>query len=206
MSHEKLLSHRGGLKLLDAVLQGIALGISLAAPPGPVNAIIASKSLRSWKRGASVGFGALTADLIFMIMSVYLGYLIPPKFMPAISLLGFAFLAWLAYGVLKSSASYTEKVKEKSGSSYFTGLAMGLTNPFQIMWWVTVGVSLVKSLGLQIFLGFVFGIASWVISFSYLINRFGFSRKFAVAIKWFSFITLSAFSIYLLYTAVTLLI
>lgn len=44
---------------------GLALGLSLAAPPGPVNSVIASESLRSKIHGVSVGLGAMTADFVF---------------------------------------------------------------------------------------------------------------------------------------------
>lgn len=173
------------------------LGLSLAAPPGPVNAIIASKSLRNWQNGAMIGFGALTADMTFMVITIFFGELIPESVVPLISFGGGIFLAWLAYSSLKSEASYTHNQdKALNGKSYFVGLTMGLTNPFQIMWWVSVGVPLVRNLGTVIFLGFVLGIALWVFSFSFLVNKFGVSQKFAFAVKLFSFVTLSFFSLY----------
>jgi len=178
------------------------LGLSLAAPPGPVNAIIASKSLRNWQNGAMIGFGALTADMTFMVITIFFGELIPESAVPLISFGGGIFLAWLAYSSLRSEASYTHNQDEAlNGKSYFVGLTMGLTNPFQIMWWVSVGVPLVRNLGTVIFLGFVLGIALWVFSFSFLVNKFGVSHKFAFAVKLFSFVTLSFFSLYFFYRA-----
>ena len=184
--------------MLEAVAQGVALGISLAAPPGPVNAIIASRSLSGWRKGAAVGLGALTADLIFMAITVYVGYIVPSSIFPFISIAGGVFLGWLAYGVFKSREAYRATGGNgASSASYFTGLAMGLTNPFQIMWWMSVGISLARSFGAEIFIGFVAGVLLWVLSFSFSVNKFGVSPRFAKGVRAFSFITLSAFSVYL---------
>ncbi len=49
---------------------GLALGLSLAAPPGPVNSVIASESLRSKIHGVSVGLGAMTADFVFFSINI----------------------------------------------------------------------------------------------------------------------------------------
>ena len=47
------------LEILWAILAGAGIGLSLAAPPGPVNAIIASQTVtRSWRAGILVGMGA----------------------------------------------------------------------------------------------------------------------------------------------------
>src|SRR2546422_7021558 len=59
------------LEILWAILAGAGIGLSLAAPPGPVNAIIASQTVtRSWRAGFLVGVGATTADTIFLRVSV----------------------------------------------------------------------------------------------------------------------------------------
>lgn len=183
--------------MFEEIAQGVVLGISLAAPPGPVNAIIASRSLKSWKSGALVGFGALTADLIFMSITIYVGYLVPSNIIHFISIIGAFFLAWLAYGVFRSSSNYALPRRKAETRSYLTGLAMGLSNPFQIMWWMSVGVSLARGFGAEIFIGFVSGIVAWVSLFSLLVSRYGVSQMFTKGVKVFSFLTLSVFSAYL---------
>src|SRR5438046_7637073 len=58
------------LEILATVLAGIGIGLSLGAPPGPVNAIIASQTVtRSWRAGFLVGVGATTADTIFLVVA-----------------------------------------------------------------------------------------------------------------------------------------
>ncbi|WP_162509770.1 hypothetical protein [Thermogymnomonas acidicola] len=47
--------------------------MSLAAPPGPINAMIISEARRSVLRAVLIGFGAMTADLIFLIIVFLFG-------------------------------------------------------------------------------------------------------------------------------------
>src|SRR2546426_12684193 len=69
------MSRRDGgvvvLEVVATVLAGLGIGLSLGAPPGPVNAIIASQTVtRSWRAGFLVGVGATTADSIFFAGSI----------------------------------------------------------------------------------------------------------------------------------------
>ena len=53
------------------LIAGIIFGIALAAPPGPMNAIIAEESvLRGWSAGFYAGLGAMFADVIFFLLAV----------------------------------------------------------------------------------------------------------------------------------------
>jgi len=167
--------------LLDSFAKGVVLGLSLAAPPGPINAVIAARSVVSRALGASVGFGALTSDMIFLTLTLCLGSIIPESLVPYVGLAGTALLLYLGSMILTSTlrkGCHTKQSVEAKGEvesldvlrSYLTGLVMGLSNPFQISWWITVGLTLIAEFGLLIALGFVFGIALWVVSFSYAIS------------------------------------
>ncbi len=49
---------------LYLVLAGLALGFSLTVPPGPMNALIAGRAMRSLRAGITTGLGAMTADAL----------------------------------------------------------------------------------------------------------------------------------------------
>ena len=56
---------------LTSVGFGAVFGLALAAPPGPMNAVIAQESvLRGWTAGVRAGLGAMTADLCFLVLSL----------------------------------------------------------------------------------------------------------------------------------------
>ncbi len=50
---------------------GVVFGLALAAPPGPMNAVIAEESvLRGWRSGFLAGLGAMVADLCFLVLAL----------------------------------------------------------------------------------------------------------------------------------------
>lgn len=174
------------------LLLGVSLGLSIAAPPGPVNAIIANESVKSWLHGSSVGAGAMTADFIFFIIIYFIQGFIPIFILKPLYLIGGGFMIYLAYATLKS------KMPSKSiKGNYLIGLTIGLTNPYQISWWLTVGISMIKSLSISVIPGFFLGIIIWIISFPKLINKLGI--RYVNYVKIISAIILAAFGIFLLY-------
>ena len=61
--------------LLQGLGAGILLGLSIAAPPGPISAAIAQRVAikRSWVPGLVIGLGAMTADGVYLLKT-YLGW------------------------------------------------------------------------------------------------------------------------------------
>ena len=55
----------------STLVAGAVFGLALAAPPGPMNAVIAEESvLRGWLAGFTAGLGAMTADFVFLLLSL----------------------------------------------------------------------------------------------------------------------------------------
>jgi len=59
-------------------LLGALLGCSLAVPPGPMNALIAAWSLKSFRHGFAVGAGAMSAYFSFASVETALHHLAAP--------------------------------------------------------------------------------------------------------------------------------
>lgn len=168
-------------------LVGYALGISLAAPPGPVNAIILNESSKSNLHGTSVGAGAMTADLIFLVALYYGRIAIPSWAFKFLYIFGGFVMVYFSISVIRSKMpSKTPK------GNYFVGLTMGITNPFQILWWLTVGLFLVQRLSIISVVGFFFGLLSWITIFPYAINKVG--RAYSPILKVFSSVILGVFA------------
>ncbi len=171
----------------------------MAAPPGPVNAIMANEALRSKLHGSSVGFGAMTADFIFFLITFEIREIIPESFFIIFYFVGGGLMIFLSYVTLKAKVSN----RSKKGN-YFTGLAMGITNPYQISWWLTVGLFMINTFGISIIPFFFVGIIIWIFVFTSSINRLG--NKYAKYVKIFSFIILLSFGIYMIYEGITSLL
>ncbi len=179
---------------------GMALGFSLAVPPGPMNALIAVESLRSPKHGALVGAGAMTADAILMVISLLLYQLIKP-FIDYVYLAGGAIMMYLAYGIARSAPA---RIGGKPSVSYAKGVMMGITNPFQVGWWVTAGLSFISVFGVESVAGLFTAIIIWITVFPVTVNlggKYGGSAVFTIA-KIISAAAIIGFGIYFLATGV----
>ncbi|MGC8514852.1 MAG: LysE family transporter [Thermoplasmata archaeon] len=152
--------------LLDAFV-GILLGISLAAPPGPVTAMIVRKAASSVWKAFSIGLGAMTADLTLMLIVFFLRNEIDfTNYDRYIYIIGAFFLFFIAYEIYENKTL----VSEETSGSYLRGLTVGLVNPMQIGWWLSVGLSFLAAFGYLVFYFLFIGISIWVLALSYLIK------------------------------------
>lgn len=162
-------------EVLQIFVAGSALGLSLAMPPGPINALMAAESAQGRAmRGFIVGLGAMTADTIFLVISYSLGSLfsIEGPVRGVLYLISAAILAYLAYVTYGSRKKIgrDDPAKRRMHLPYVMGLAIGLTNPLQIAWWLSVGLSLIVSIGPVIIAGFFMGIILWIVAFPLIIR------------------------------------
>lgn len=182
------------------IVLGVALGISLAAPPGPMMAFVTSLSVDSWKRGFLAGMGALTADgmlatLVFALSSVvdlgsYVRYV---YVLGAVVMIGFGIL------VLRTREA-AMPVGRPGLRVYLQGVGLGLSNPFQILWWFSAGLAFAYAGGALLFVGLFGGIVAFVFGYTYLVHRG--VRRYSGARKWIvvgSAILIFAFAGYFLF-------
>uniref|UniRef100_UPI00307D53DD LysE family transporter n=1 Tax=Ferroplasma sp. TaxID=2591003 RepID=UPI00307D53DD len=170
-----------------------------AGPPGSVNSIIANESLKSRLHGMGVGFGAMTADLTFFTIVYLTDGIISETVLKIVYMVGGIFMFYLGISIIRSRIpSKTRK------GNYFLGLTMGLTNPFQIIWWFTAGFFLLKELSIFSVTGLFTGIVIWIFSFPYVIWRFG--TGYEKYIKIASAAIIFGFAVYILYAGTLLII
>src|SRR5208337_914539 len=187
-----------------SLVAGILIGLSLAVPPGPMNAIIASESVkRSYVNGIKLGMGAMTADAIFLAITL-IGVTVlftGDAVKLIVSIAGGVILAYIAVMTIKSfNRPLTESDKEAMRSPYLTGLVIGITNPSQILWWITAGAALIANFNALGIVGFFIGIIMWVSTFSITLNFAGSKVKWLYpAVVLISGIVLLFFSTLLLY-------
>src|SRR4051794_40882688 len=92
---------------LPLLSTGLLLGLGAAAPIGPVNVEIARRTLRFGRRaGFLLGCGAVTVDVAYAVVTSLA--LVPlvrsPRVTTGLSYAAGIFLAYLAYGCLRSAA------------------------------------------------------------------------------------------------------
>jgi L-lysine exporter family protein LysE/ArgO len=133
----------GGILKVNVFLGYIFLGLSLAAPIGPVNAAQMDKGIKSgFFQAWLLGLGALTADIIYML-TVYLGvvkYLETPFMQSFLWLFGFFVLMYTGIEtIINSGKIVMDKRTEESGfKSFLSGFIMSISNPLTILFWLGI--------------------------------------------------------------------
>lgn len=183
-----------GTAIWSAVV-GAGFGLALAVPPGPMNAIIADETIRRGVlAGIGAGVGAMAADVVFFLLAtVGFGQVILDRPSLRVALILAGGLLMIGFGVssLRALLEGIEGFRETgtSGRGFVKTFLLGLTNPYQLAFWLTVGIGLLRPERLDIgyffpgivtdlvgpvtvetgrpalFLGFFAGIFVWIVSF-----------------------------------------
>ncbi len=217
---------------LVSALAGIVFGLALAAPPGPMNAVIAEESvLGGWTSGFLAGLGAMAADAVFFVLALA-GLVTVVQRVPTLRALmvgvGGLLMLYFAYGAAREAldreAFLAEERPESKG--FRKAFVLALTNPYQIVFWLTVGVGLLQPGRLDalgetpyvgdslagllvvetgspaLLIGLFLGIVIWIVGFPAALVRIG--RRvdaFAPAVAGVSAVVLAGFGVVFLVDA-----
>ncbi len=181
---------------------GLVLGFSLTIPPGPMNAFIAAQSVRSFREGVTAGVGAMSADLILGVLVYVLHSAVDLSAgLRWIYLVGAGVMVYLGIGLLRGVSSRSPPETEGI-RTYTKALALGVSNPFQVVWWLTAGLAFAYFGGWVLFVGLFGAIAVWVVAFPWGVHA-GTERRpsIARAVLVVSGVVIFAFAVYFLFLA-----
>jgi threonine/homoserine/homoserine lactone efflux protein len=229
---------------------GVVFGLALAAPPGPMNAVIAEESVvRGWLSGFTAGLGAMSADAVFCVLTLVgvVGVVErAPTLRGAMVGVGGLLMLYFAYGAALDArdsdgflgATGASAERAAPGSDWADGstgddatapeesrgfrkaFALALTNPYQILFWLSAGVGMLRSGTLDVLsqtpyvggelagllvvetgspamlVGFFGGIALWITAFPGTLAAVGRRvDRFAAAVAWASAGVLAGFGV-----------
>ena len=151
---------------LPALAAGLAFGLSLAMPPGPVNALIAREASRfGWLAGVRAGLAAPLLDTVYLAIVLLGVAYVPEEGLRWLTVAGAGLLAYLA----------VKTVQPPAARANLAGLGsvvlVTLTNPFQYAWWASSGAAFAAAVGPWGIAGFLLAIFGWVFAFSHLVGR-----------------------------------
>lgn len=198
---------------------GFALGLSLAAPPGPILALSAQRAVRQgfWP-GVVVALGATCGDATYAAL---MGAGVLPlvrnlEWLVAVLnasgavlmavLAGFALRAARAPGLPappRAGPATEASAATRLAGGWVTGYGMALTSPFNFGWWLGAGTLLFREYGPPVFVGFFAALVVWSFAFVALVRWT--SRRVARLVQVLSYasaLVLAAFAAYVLYTVV----
>lgn len=197
---------------------GFVIGLSLAAPPGPILALCAQRSVRhGFGRGVVVPLGAISGDFT---LAALMGFgALPlleraPRAAAALSLLGAAltaFFAWSAWRSARAPPDLVRQAPEKAprfaragwiAGGLLTGWALAVTSPFNFGWWLGVGTRLFEDQGPLVFVGFFLGLFSFTVAFTAaMVWMRARVRGLLQIVTYMSAVLLAGFAVYLGWTA-----
>lgn len=192
-----------------------------------MNAIIAEESVfRGWSAGFRAGLGAMSADFCFFLVALAGVATVlqdAETVRTGMMAAGGVLMCYFAVGAARSAR---ESFAGKTGSDsagFRKTFALSFTNPYQILWWLTVGITLLDpgtlalavpllgEIGVEtgspaIVVGFFSGIALWITAFPLALVRAGERIDgFAPLIAGASALVLAGFGLLFLYRAIVLL-
>ena len=166
--------------MLNSLLEGFLLGLGAAVPLGPINILIMNHALKSYKSAVSIGFGAMSADMIYLLL-ILLGVatvLNNTLFTIGLGVLGSLFLAYMAYSIFKgrhNSLDKSEELASKKGllKYYVQGLVLTGLNPYTIAFWLSIaGYTVNQNLNpMFTIVGMFFAILLWIILMPYFVHK-----------------------------------
>ena len=134
-----------------------------------MNALIASESVASVRRGILTGTGAMSADLalgllVYLVRSIFsIG-----RYVRVVYIIGAMIITYLG---VTTALRHREGIGPQPRSSTFLkALAIGVTNPFQILWWLTAGLAFAYLGGIVLFAGLFAAIAVWIVTFPLILH------------------------------------
>ncbi len=189
--------------LLDALGRGLLLGVSIAAPVGPIGLLCIQRTLRGGRAaGLATGLGAATADACYGLLGATGAHGMAQALAGSqrwLGLAGAAWLAWMGLRTLRLAAGAGAGATNATGTSdatadataaspgapvrtgwraaYASALGLTLTNPLTILFFAATftGLGLPPGLGGAgwLVLGVFAGSAAWWLLLSGLVARAG---------------------------------
>jgi threonine/homoserine/homoserine lactone efflux protein len=137
-----------------SLLAGALFGLALAAPPGPMNAIIAEESVvHGWVPGFRAGLGAMSADATFFVLAL-VGVVNVVERFPLLQggmvAVGGLLMLYFAYGAATDASRGFRPTDGRTdgghagAAGFRKAFVLALTNPYQILFWLTLGVGMLR--------------------------------------------------------------
>ncbi len=206
-----------------SLLQNILLGLSLAAPIGPVNMEIIKRGLNSgFKQAFLTGAGAMSADttyltLIFFGLTSFLNITLMKIILGSAGSIILIYLGLISAKEFFYKAAIAENQPRRLFSnSFITGYVLAISSPMTIVWWTGVFGALLTSqthaqTNLSAFLSclsILLGCFLWVASFTLALHwgRKIISEKITGYISLIAGVFLVGFGFYFLHQAYKLII
>jgi threonine/homoserine/homoserine lactone efflux protein len=194
--------------------QGLTLGLSAAATPGPFQAYLLSQALKNgWQRTLPASLAPLISDAPAISLVLLVLTQMPDWFLRSLRFVGGLFLIYLAYGAyrhFRKSPDTAAQIEEGSvRQSLFQAAVMNMLNPNPYIFWAAIGGPILLGawsdappLGISFMVGFygtmTAGCAALIILFA---SARHLGSRFVRILSGFSALALFLFGLYQLWSS-----
>jgi threonine/homoserine/homoserine lactone efflux protein len=132
--------------------------------PGPLFAVTIEKASKRKTAGVLIAFGhgVVEFPLMFLIFFILSEFSVPWSFQAGIGLVGGLLMVYMGVQTFRNRNRNDEKYVNSKQDSFLAGVKTTAFNPAFILWWLTVGTTLILNAKAFGFLGFsVFAGLHW---------------------------------------------
>jgi threonine/homoserine/homoserine lactone efflux protein len=153
------------MSLAAFLLETVLISLSGVMMPGPITAVTIGKGSESPHAGAKIAVGHAVVEFPLIAAFYYgLGRLLDIMYVRAgIGLVGGLFLLFMSFSMFLGIREAEFKSGKYASAPVTAGILLSLGNPYFLVWWATIGSSLImRSIGFG-FTGIVlFALVHWV--------------------------------------------
>ncbi len=148
----------------------LLISLSGVLMPGPLFAVTIKKAAKSKTAGAliAIGHGIVEFPLMFLIFFVLSQFTIPSFVQVVVGLVGGFFMIFMGIQAFRNRHKQEEATVDLKRDSVLAGVWTTAANAGFILWWLTIGTTLILNAKLFGLLGFtVFAGVHWLTDFSW---------------------------------------
>ena len=147
------------------LFQTILISLSGVMAPGPVTAVTVGKGNESPHAGAQIAVGHAIVEFPLMIALFYgFGVILKIDIIKGlIAFVGGIFILVMGIGMLREMKTARVKSKKDPHTPLVAGMLLSIGNPYFLIWWATVGVTLIlRSIGFGLAGFLIFALVHWL--------------------------------------------
>lgn len=147
------------LGVLGIFITSFLVGFSGASSPGPMlTMVLAQSSIKGWFEAIKIvtGHAVLEGVLVLLLIMGLQPLLQNEVFLKGFSFLGSLFLIYMGLGLLISIIKKDISIKDSNPMripSFLAGILVSLSNPYWLIWWITIGVGFLSQAKSYLVLG-----------------------------------------------------
>jgi threonine/homoserine/homoserine lactone efflux protein len=136
------------MPLLAFLFEAVIISLSGVMVPGPMTTVAVGKGNETPHAGAWLAVGHAIVEVPLMVAVFHgVGYVLNLHVQSVVAFVGGIFLLFMGVSMLRSIKQDAVGAGQYAGSPVMAGVLLSIGNPYFLIWWATVGATLVLRSG-----------------------------------------------------------